>query len=288
MNKRFKSFLVVAALAATTVAQVQYVNPMIGTDGMGHTFPGACVPFGIVQLSPDTDTIPHNVNGTYQKPNIDLFEMAKQQNNQPARFCDTEAGKNIPAIKVNISEEGLRALHGSKMKGSVDIQKQTEELKYISEHQPVESFTNRLSRVMQNSFVQFIEDNSDKKLTIEKKGEILLEEFRGICDEITSGYEEGNRVRFISDDSTEDGYRKLSKEDELSILLSEFSDFVELRFGKEHQERSIKEANALNDMQKIKQQLGYGDVKYYEPEYIPDGFVESLIKNANQYVYNQK
>ena len=85
-----------------------------------------------------------NVNGTYQKPNIDLFEMAKQQNNQPVRFCDTEAGKNIPAIKVNISEEGLRALHGSKLKGSVDIQKQTEELKYISEHQPVESFTNRL------------------------------------------------------------------------------------------------------------------------------------------------
>ncbi|NDV56557.1 GH92 family glycosyl hydrolase [Bacteroides sp. 519] len=44
-----------------------YVNPMIGTDGMGHTFPGACVPFGIIQLSPDTDTIPHNINGSYQK-----------------------------------------------------------------------------------------------------------------------------------------------------------------------------------------------------------------------------
>lgn len=44
-----------------------YVNPIIGTNGMGHTFPGACVPFGLVQLSPDTDTIPHNVNGEYQK-----------------------------------------------------------------------------------------------------------------------------------------------------------------------------------------------------------------------------
>ena len=33
---------------------------------MGHTFPGACAPFGIVQLSPDTDTIPHNVDGHYQ------------------------------------------------------------------------------------------------------------------------------------------------------------------------------------------------------------------------------
>lgn len=46
---------------------VSYVNPFIGTDKMGHTFPGACVPFGFVQLSPDTDTIPHNINGIYQK-----------------------------------------------------------------------------------------------------------------------------------------------------------------------------------------------------------------------------
>ena len=40
---------------------LEYVNPIIGTNGMGHTFPGACSPFGIVQLSPETDTIPHNV-----------------------------------------------------------------------------------------------------------------------------------------------------------------------------------------------------------------------------------
>lgn len=61
---------VIAATAAFisffATAQTEYVNPMIGTDGMGHTFPGACVPMGIVQLSPDTDTIPHNVNGAYQ------------------------------------------------------------------------------------------------------------------------------------------------------------------------------------------------------------------------------
>ncbi len=31
-----------------------YVNPFIGTGGHGHTFPGASVPFGMVQLSPDT------------------------------------------------------------------------------------------------------------------------------------------------------------------------------------------------------------------------------------------
>jgi predicted alpha-1,2-mannosidase len=32
----------------------QYVNPIIGTGGHGHTFPGATLPFGMVQLSPDT------------------------------------------------------------------------------------------------------------------------------------------------------------------------------------------------------------------------------------------
>ena len=42
-----------------------YVNPFIGTQEMGHTFPGACVPFGFVQLSPDTDTIPYETDGKY-------------------------------------------------------------------------------------------------------------------------------------------------------------------------------------------------------------------------------
>ena len=31
----------------------KYVNPFIGTDGHGHTYPGASLPFAMVQLSPD-------------------------------------------------------------------------------------------------------------------------------------------------------------------------------------------------------------------------------------------
>lgn len=31
-----------------------YINPFIGTDAHGHTYPGASMPFGMVQLSPDT------------------------------------------------------------------------------------------------------------------------------------------------------------------------------------------------------------------------------------------
>ena len=44
---------------------IQYVNPLIGTEKMGHTFPGATVPFGAVQLSPDTDEQPYLIGGKY-------------------------------------------------------------------------------------------------------------------------------------------------------------------------------------------------------------------------------
>jgi predicted alpha-1,2-mannosidase len=40
--------------AESQQALTEYVNPMIGTAGHGHTFPGATAPFGMVQLSPDT------------------------------------------------------------------------------------------------------------------------------------------------------------------------------------------------------------------------------------------
>lgn len=50
--------LTLIACSSLLIAQqqdfVRYVNPFIGTGGHGHTFPGAMMPFGMVQLSPDT------------------------------------------------------------------------------------------------------------------------------------------------------------------------------------------------------------------------------------------
>ena len=53
MKKLFSS-LFLFSLLATSQNFHKYVNPMIGTGGHGHTFPGATTPFGMVQLSPDT------------------------------------------------------------------------------------------------------------------------------------------------------------------------------------------------------------------------------------------
>ena len=42
------------ATSSTAEDMTQYVKIAIGTGGHGHTYPGATVPFGMVQLSPDT------------------------------------------------------------------------------------------------------------------------------------------------------------------------------------------------------------------------------------------
>ncbi len=57
--KRFTLLAFLLALLGFSACQspkepVDYVNPFIGTGGHGHTYPGATLPFGMVQLSPDT------------------------------------------------------------------------------------------------------------------------------------------------------------------------------------------------------------------------------------------
>ncbi|WP_137896919.1 GH92 family glycosyl hydrolase [Sphingomonas sp. 2SG] len=68
------------AFAQSAGAPIDAVDPMIGTAGEGHTFPGATAPFGMVQLSPDTDTgceiracYGHAAGYRYEDPTIQGF-----------------------------------------------------------------------------------------------------------------------------------------------------------------------------------------------------------------------
>ena len=48
------SFILLISMSCTQTDYTKYVDPFIGTGGFGHTFPGACAPFGMVQPSPVT------------------------------------------------------------------------------------------------------------------------------------------------------------------------------------------------------------------------------------------
>ena len=54
MKLQFTTFFALITFSIFGQNLHKNVNPFIGTDGHGHTYPGATVPFGMVQLSPDT------------------------------------------------------------------------------------------------------------------------------------------------------------------------------------------------------------------------------------------
>jgi predicted alpha-1,2-mannosidase len=65
------SLLLISSILFSQENLLKYVNPFIGTEKMGHTYPGATAPFGAVQLSPDTDTISYALEGKY---NPDVYK----------------------------------------------------------------------------------------------------------------------------------------------------------------------------------------------------------------------
>ena len=70
-----------SAVAQETSAQEEsltaYVNPLIGTAGFGNVYPGAQVPFGGIQISPDTDDYDYDVAAGYKytKPTVMGFSL---------------------------------------------------------------------------------------------------------------------------------------------------------------------------------------------------------------------
>ena len=59
MKARISILVAMSCLALSGMAQneklTEYVRPLVGTDGFGNVYPGAQIPFGGIQISPDTD-----------------------------------------------------------------------------------------------------------------------------------------------------------------------------------------------------------------------------------------
>ncbi len=72
----FSLALLVWATACVSYAGdfAQSVDPLVGTQNMGHTFPGATVPFGMVQLSPDTR-------------HVDMYDAQGKYTGQAYPYC---------------------------------------------------------------------------------------------------------------------------------------------------------------------------------------------------------
>ena len=172
----------------------------------------------------------------------------------------------------------------------MELKAEQERMRYASEHQPVESFRSRLAREFQHGTENLRAEKPYGKVTIEEKEDILMKSFRNIADEIVAGHDNGTRVRFIEDQNSEDGYRKLSKDEELDILQQEFEEFTESRFGKKQQEAAEMVNKQMEELQKVLERSGKSSIrqKAYQTEKIPDDFLEKILERARMHIAGLK
>lgn len=89
------SLIIVDILTNTAYSQdnknlCDYVNPFIGTNEMGHCYPGATVPFGMVQLSPETDSVSFFTEDNSYNPEVyDYCAGYQYQDNTITGFSHT-------------------------------------------------------------------------------------------------------------------------------------------------------------------------------------------------------
>lgn len=94
----------------------KWVNPFIGTEGTGHTFPGPSMPFGMVQPGPDNNTNGWNHTSGYQYKDTLLLGFSQ------TRFSGTGIGEMGNILLLPFNEKKLpfkNSYHKTSEKASV-------------------------------------------------------------------------------------------------------------------------------------------------------------------------
>lgn len=130
------AFLVYCSCSSGKQSPIDYVDPFIGTGFHGHTYPGATVPFGAVQLSPDTragnwdacsgyhhdDTSLKGFSHTHLsgtgcidlgdilfRPTTQKPDLTAECIYQPAAFSHQDEQASAGYYSVLLKEEGIKA-----------------------------------------------------------------------------------------------------------------------------------------------------------------------------------
>lgn len=159
--------------------------------------------------------------------NGDNFIIAAPQNKSGAT-APVETVKKFELaqpVKVDISKEAM-----DKYRESIKERNQDTYDDVIARHEQLSKMKQPqedLNFALGNRLSTFQSDK-DHHYTIEDKSQDLLKTYATMYDEIVTGYENGSRERYVFDDTTESGVRKLTKEEELAGLDSAYKGYADL------------------------------------------------------------
>lgn len=125
MHRFSLSILLIFLIVASSKAQkmpVDFVNPFIGTGGHGHTYPGATLPFGMVQLSPDTRLEGWDGCGGYHYDDTYIYGFSHTHLNGTGvpDYCDILFAPSTGNSTWNNGADGKKG-YGSKFRHETEV-----------------------------------------------------------------------------------------------------------------------------------------------------------------------
>lgn len=217
-----------------------------------------------------------------QVNSIDKWNLLDYKNTkkheQLQRVTDHSAWNNDnKSVTVSISEEGLRALHGQKLRGAVD----TEEMKRMEEIIPKLSINpeDEFYWALRNDMSQALEAIKEQKgsYDLDDLLSIRMEAYANQYNSLLQSYENGTRDIYVCDGEDENGklqYHQVTMEEDIAYLDAAFSRIAEsMAFS----------ARSKEILMEINEKFGGQQIDLELPEDYEDKLVDILESAMQKY-----
>jgi predicted alpha-1,2-mannosidase len=168
----------------------KYVDPFIGTGGHGHTFPGATVPFGMVQLSPDT-RVDGSWDGCSGYHYSDSIVYGFSHTHLSGTGCSDYG--DLPLLPLT-----GKPVSGKKPAASVDLSKLKAEFSHVDEKASAGFYSVKLKNKIECAFTAstrcgfhqygFPEKYGRLVLKFDHRDKTLASDFKVVSNTIIEGY----------------------------------------------------------------------------------------------------
>lgn len=142
------------------------------------------------------------------------LNKCKEQN----QLYENKAIDNDCAVELSISKIGREHINNA---NNITIEELEQQREYISNM--------TLDDYMLSSFYEEYNKmvNSHIGITEQSMVDCFSKTYQKLYHEIMEGYQTGTRTRYVQDDETDSGYRKLTMEDELKLLDEAYGDIAQ-------------------------------------------------------------
>lgn len=197
------------------------------------------------------------------------------------------------SVQITISEEGKQAYRSQvQSQDNITYEEMLKEREHIIDIGNKNFCEADYGFAIGNKLAQYKEGKEGYR-TWEEKGSDLLEAYASIYDEIVQGYKDGSVSHYVMDENEENGYRRLSLEEELAALDKAYDGYVSFYETQAKQSADVKKAfeDTIAKLDAISRNRSEGLQQMKETyenmskEEIPENIAEKL-SNARQSFWN--